>query len=299
MKKIFLAMRPWSFVVSITPVLMTAVGLRYLGYAVDWWMVAWAALGIVLFHALGNTLSDYFDYKHGVDAEDTYGQVLLSSQQMTLGEMLRLACVLGVLAVVNGVAIWWAMDWNMQLLLIGGLGAVIAAVYAWLKFHALGDWAIFFNFGLLPALGTSIVGLGTLTWDALWFVLLYIPITNAVLHANNMRDTFTDTRAHIKTMPMLISKRLGQLIYYIEVCLPALWTIVCVCLGKLPLFALLVLISLKMVIGNCRAMGRYSEDEHAIDHLDEQTAQLQTISSGLIILTTAITILVEQMSWTL
>jgi hypothetical protein len=50
-----------------------------------------------------------------------------------------------------------------------------------------------------------------------------------------------------------------------------------------------------MVINNCRDMKRYTEDNHAIDHLDEKTAQLQTISSGLIILTTAITMLVEKL----
>lgn len=295
MKKIFLAMRPWSFVVSFVSVLITAVGLAYMGYPVNWWMTFWAGIGIVLFHAAGNTLSDYFDYKHGVDAEDTYGQVLLNTKQMTLAEILHLAYVLIVLAFLNAVGLWWATDWNIQLLLIGGVGAVIALAYAWLKFHALGDLAIFANFGLLPALGTSIVATGMLTWDSLWFLLLFIPITNAVLHANNTRDVFTDSRAHIKTMPMLLGKRISQIIYYIEVFLPSIWTIVCVCVGVLPPYALLVLISLKMVINNCRDMKRYSEDNHAIDHLDEKTAQLQTISSGLIILTTAITMLVEKL----
>jgi 1,4-dihydroxy-2-naphthoate octaprenyltransferase len=155
--------------------------------------------------------------------------------------------------------------------------------------------AIFANFGLLPASGTSIVTTGVLTWDSLWFLLLFIPITNAVLHANNTRDVFTDSRANIKTMPMLLGKKMCQIIYYIEVFLPSIWTIVCVCVGVLPPYALLVLISLKMVINNCRDMKRYTEDNHAIDHLDEKTAQLQTISSGLIILTTAITMLVEKL----
>ena len=295
MKKIILAMRPWSFVVSFISVAITSVGLCYLGYPINWWMAVWAALGVVLFHAAANTLSDYFDYKSGVDAEDTYGQVLLNTKQITLPEMLRLSSVLAILALINGVAIWWATGWSMQLLIIGAIGAVVSGMYAWLKFHALGDFAIFCNFGLLPALGTAVVATGALNWEALWFVFLFSPITNAVLHANNMRDIPTDTRANIKTLPMLIGKRAGQIIYYIEVFFPIIWTIVCVCFGKLPLYALFVIISIKMVINNCRDMKRYSEDSHAIDHLDEKTAQLQTISSGLIILTTAITILIEKL----
>jgi hypothetical protein len=58
MKKIILAMRPWSFVVSFISVAITSVGLCYLGYPINWWMAAWAALGVVLFHAAANTLSD-------------------------------------------------------------------------------------------------------------------------------------------------------------------------------------------------------------------------------------------------
>ena len=137
-------------------------------------------------------------------------------REPVLAEILHLAYVLIVLAFINAVGLWWATDWNIQLLLIGGVGAVIALAYAWLKFHALGDLAIFANFGLLPALGTSIVATGMLTWDSLWFLLLFIPITNAVLHANNTRDTFTDSRAHIKTMPMLLGKKISQIIYRSE-----------------------------------------------------------------------------------
>lgn len=282
-KILFLAMRPWSFVVSIVAVVIPACGLSFIDYSVNWWMVLWAVLGMILFHAVGNTVSDYFDFKKGVDSEDTYGQEMVAKGIVSAKYMGTLACVMTVLAITNGIGLWWATGWDWRLLVIGGIGAIITLCYAFFKFHAMGDIAITTNFGFLPALGTSLVATGNLTWDALWFVLLFIPITNAVLHANNTRDTHTDSRAEIKTIPMIIGKKASQYIYYFEVLLPCVWTIVLVCLGKLPWLTLIVLASLKLVLFNCKMMHAFTTDEHAIDHLDERTAQLQMINSLLIL----------------
>ena len=286
LKTYFLATRPWSFPVSAMPVLVTTAGLFSMGYTVSWCMALWAIIGIVLFHAAGNTLSDYYDFRHGVDASDTYGAQTLVEGQLTAGQMKRFAYVLFAVSVLNGLAIAWASSWS--LLWIGVIGGLLAFFYSVLKFRALGDVDIFFNFGVLPALGTAMVVLPDVSFrvscpDALWMVLAFIPITNAVLHANNTRDVATDTRARIHTLPMLIGQKASQVIYYVEVLLPCVWVIVCVLAGKLPLGALLILLSLPMAWRNCRTMARLPKDKDAINRLDEQTAQQQLVSSLLLI----------------
>lgn len=285
-KTYFLATRPWSFPVSVMPVLVTTAGLFSMGYPVSWGMSLWAIVGIVLFHAAANALSDFYDYRRGVDAADTYGSRTLVDGAMTDRQMLRYAYVLFALAVLNGLAIAWVSSWN--LLWIGAIGGLTAFFYSVLKFRALGDVDIFLNFGLLPALGTAMVVVPdssccAVYTDALWLVLAYVPITNAVLHANNTRDIATDTRARIHTVPMLIGVRASQIIYYIEVLLPVLWVVVCIIFGKLPWGALLIALSLPVAWRNCRTMARLSTDKDAINHLDEQTAQQQLISSFLLI----------------
>ena len=57
------AVRPWSFPASAMPVAVTLVYLWWLGERVDWLNGVWALLDIIVFHAAGNTWSDYFDYR--------------------------------------------------------------------------------------------------------------------------------------------------------------------------------------------------------------------------------------------
>lgn len=284
LKVLVLAVRPWSFVVSIVAVLIPALGLKYLGYDLNPLMVIWAVFGIVLFHAAGNTMSDYFDFVRGIDADDTYGQIVLKDKLMKPKQMLWLGITLTLLACINGILIWWATDWNVRLLVLGGMAALLTLTYSLFKFMALGDIVIFFNFGIFPAVGTCIVAMGYATWDVFWFVPLFVPITNAVLHANNTRDVLTDRRAGIITMPMIIGKKASQWLYYIEVWTPFLWTILLVCIGKLPWPALFALASVRMIWFNCKTMAAFSTDDHAIDHLDERTAQLQWIHSSALLI---------------
>ena len=286
MKRYFLATRPWSFPVSVVSILVTTVGLFYLGFPINWWLMAWAILGIILFHAAGNTLSDYFDFRRSVDTPAISGSRTLVDGIMTPQEMLRYALILLAVACVCGVGLMLATGW--QLLIFGVLGALLASFYYVLKFHALGDLDIFLCFGLLPALGTSFVVTGDVRWEALWFVLAFSPITNGVLHANNTRDILTDKAAHIHTLPMLIGLPISRLLYYSNVLLPILWVITCVILDKMPWAALAILLSLPLAIRNCKMMARFTGDNDAINHLDECTAQQQLISSGLLFLSTLI-----------
>lgn len=289
LKRYLLATRPWSFPVSVLPVLVTTAGLFSMGYSVSWLMALWAMFGILLFHAAGNTMSDYYDFVRGVDAQDTYGAKTLVAGEMTAAEMKRFAYILFAVAMLNGLAIAWVSGW--QLLWIGIAGGLVAFCYSGMKFRALGDLAIFINFGILPALGTAMVVLphstgemadASLYTDALWLVLCFVPITNAVLHANNTRDIQTDLRAGIRTLPMTIGVRASQVVYYVEVLLPMVWVAVCVALSKLPWGALLILLSAPMAWGNCRTMARLTTDKDAINHLDEMTAKLQLVSSILL-----------------
>lgn len=276
----FMATRPWSFPVSVVPVLVTTAGLSYLGYNVNWWLMLWALAGAMLFHAAGNTLSDYFDYRHGVDASDTFGSRTLVDGVITPERMLHLSIVLLAVACLCGLGLMLVTGW--QLLLFGGAGALLAACYFFLKSHALGDVDIFLTFGFLPALGTSFVVTGAVQWEALWFVLAFIPVTNAVLHANNTRDIQTDLRANIRTVPMSIGKRASQWLYCIMVVFPLLWTVVCVLLGKMPWTALLIALSLPLALMNCRTMMRMDTVQGGINALDETTAKQQLIGSLLL-----------------
>ena len=103
-KEWLIAVRPWSFTASAMPVIVTLGYLFWSGADVNWTNGIWALLNIIVFHAAGNTWSDYFDYRTGVDAADTFGVHTLTDGQFTPREIYRLALGLLMAALAQRMA---------------------------------------------------------------------------------------------------------------------------------------------------------------------------------------------------
>lgn len=263
------------------PVVATMAYLHWTGYAVDWFVGLWTLITIIVFHAAGNTWSDYFDFKKGVDREDTIGGTSLTSGEFRPAEIKTLAWTLLAVAVLSGLGIMYCT--GLPVLYLGMAGCVLTLMYPMLKFHALGDLDIFLTYSLLPVMGTSYVVTGAFVDKALWLVLPIGLITVGILHINNARDIEHDKRAGIRTFAMLVGKRASAVIYCIEVLLPFVWVIGCVVYGSMPLWSLLVLVALKLAIDNSRkALALPKEGMAAVCGVDEATAKLQLMFSLLL-----------------
>lgn len=64
-KEWMIAVRPWSFPASTMPVIVTMSYLFWKDGAngINWLFGLWALVNIVVFHAAGNTWSDWSDYR--------------------------------------------------------------------------------------------------------------------------------------------------------------------------------------------------------------------------------------------
>lgn len=247
----------------------------------------WALLNIVVFHASGNTWSDYFDYKHKVDADDTFGAKTLTEGMFTPHEIAGLSLGLLGMALVAGLGLM--MRSGLPLLYIGLGGAACALFYPALKFRALGDVVILFAYSLLPALGTSFVATGDFRPESLWIALPVGLITIAILHSNNTRDIRTDGRAGIHTFAMKLGGKASVWLYCFEVLFPFVWVAACVVSGIFPWLTLLVFPALLPAWTNVRMVLRFLDGgENAIAHLDEHTAKLQLLFSLLFTLSFAL-----------
>lgn len=183
LKDWMIAVRPWSFPASSMPVVVTLAYLYWMRQDINWVNGIWALLNIVVFHAAGNTWSDYFDYKHKVDARDTFGAKTLTDGMFAPREIYGLSMALLAVALVAGVGLLWRT--GLPLLYIGIGGAACSLLYPPLKYRALGDVVIFLAYALLPTLGTCYVATGVVDWNVLWIALPVGLITVAILHANN------------------------------------------------------------------------------------------------------------------
>lgn len=275
------ATRPWSFPASAMPVVATTAFLFWKGFDINWGIAAWALINIILFHAAGNTWSDYHDYKKGVDRSDTIGGTSITSGLFAPSEIHTLAIVLLCIATVAGIALLFVTGW--PLLAVGVAGFILTALYPWLKYHALGDADIFLTYSVLPIIGTSFVTTGAIHSSALWLSLPIGLITVGILHINNTRDIEPDKRAGIKTFAMLLGGKASSVIYCIEVIAPFIYVAACSLLGLLPMWSLLVLLALKPAIDNSKKALRYPhEGMKVLTGVDENTAKLQLLFSLLL-----------------
>ena len=292
LKSYVLATRPWSFPVSTMSVVVSAAYIyATITTTFNIWLALWTTVGILLFHAAGNVLSDCVDFCKGVDRTDTYGPQTLTSGQFTKREMLTLGIILLSIACFNGLGILLCTGW--ELLIFGGLGALLAVGYSWLKYHALGDVDITLEYGIIPALGTSFVLTGAVQWSVLWIVPAFVTITNAVLHSNNTRDVVSDSVAHIHTLPMMIGKKASIVLYDIMIILPYVWIGVCAILGIIPWLSLITFVALPKAIANCRQMHSFLKAPDAINNLDERSAQLQLIHTLLLTITLVLSVVIS------
>jgi 1,4-dihydroxy-2-naphthoate octaprenyltransferase len=206
------AARPFSFPLSVLPVwIAAAVAPR----AVRWHVPSLVACtwAVLLLHAAGNLLNDYFDWHSGVDRADgdmpgRPGRVLtrgLLAPADALGS--ARACV----AAGIGPAAYLAVRAGPLVVPFVALG--VLGLYAYtgppihLKYRALGEPLVFVVFGPLLMGGAVLACGGALTPAPL---LLSVPVgmvTTAVLAGNNLRDRCEDLAGGVKTLAHVIGPR--------------------------------------------------------------------------------------------
>ncbi len=275
------AVRPWSFPASAMPVAVATCCLWWQDGAC--WLMGgvWAAACIVLFHAAANLWSDWRDWRTGVDHAGADCVPTLVTGLFTPREVLSLAAALLLAAVAGGLAL--AARAGAELLFIGLAGLVAAAAYPELKRHALGDFAIFLAYAVLPVVGTSYI----VTEQAALAVLFLIPpvglITVAILHANNMRDVLTDRQSGVRTVAMRLGLWRSMRLYAFEVLFPYVWLAGCAASGVFPAWTLLAFLSLPLAAGNVRGIRRaLRRPGGSVAGIDQRTALLQLLFSLLL-----------------
>lgn len=283
--------RYWSFPVSTMPLVVTFAYLFAKGMvppgALPWAILALSLLGVVLLHSAGNLLSDWFDYRSGVDNKEAFAVPNLVFGKFQPKEYLTLSIALFVLGSAIGMSVV-ALS-GIGVLVIGAIAVVLTALYSFLKYHALGDADIFFIFGVLTVIGLAYAVTGSWCWEALVLSLPIGIITVSVLHANNTIDIPSDGAAGIKTFAMILGEKTSATLYCCYMVLPFLCVVIAVIAGLLPPLSLLCLIAGLKAYHNLRQAASYkTTGREAMKMLDLNSAQLQLqfsllLSIGLII----------------
>jgi len=171
----------------------------------------WAIATMVFLHSAANMLSDVFDFRRGLDRDVTPVSGAVVRGWLADRQVARGAATLFVLGAVSGLII--AARTGRSLFIVGGVGLAVGVFYTVLKARALGDFAVFLDFGLLGAAGAWIVQAGSFSWLPVVWTIPMAMLVIAILHANNWRDIASDGERRVTTVAGHLGDN-GSLVYY-------------------------------------------------------------------------------------
>ncbi|HPW16790.1 MAG TPA: prenyltransferase [Candidatus Aminicenantes bacterium] len=212
LEKWLVAARPWALPASAMPVVFgTALAVVVGGVRFAPLRFLWALATMMALHSAANMLSDVFDFRRGLDRDVTPVSGAIVRGWLSDRQVARGAAALFALGTASGLAV--AAVSGRSLFVVGAIGLAVGVFYTALKSRALGDLAVFLDFGLLGAAGAWIVQTGSFSWlPVLWTVPMAM-LVSAILHANNWRDIASDGARRVTTVAGLLGDR-GSLAYY-------------------------------------------------------------------------------------
>jgi 1,4-dihydroxy-2-naphthoate octaprenyltransferase len=250
--------------------LLLSVVLAFLGVTIAWYdgyfhlgYALLTFLGLLLCHISVNVLNDYFDYESGIDLETkrtpfSGGSGILPTSRLKPRQVLWLGVGSLILAVPIGVYFVITRGWDLLPLLI--VGALCAVLYTPLITKVgFPEWAPGAGMGTLPVLGAYFIQTTAYTLPA---VIAAIPsgiLVHNLLLLNEFPDVEADKIASRKTMPILIGKAKAWMVYSALTIIVYLWIIGWVAAGKMPLFALIALLTLPFAIKAIRGSQKHED----------------------------------------
>lgn len=278
-RKWLVAIRPFALSASAAPVIFGAAAAVVAGGArFDPLLFLLSLLAMMILHSAANMLNDVQDFRKGLDVEPTPVSGAVVRRLLTPGEVMKGAIALIAVASLIGLYIVWRV--GRPVLWIGLIGLAVGIFYTGkpvtLKYHGLGDLAVFLDFGILGALGAWTVQTGSTAWLPIVWAVPMSMLVVGILHANNWRDIGGDTGKHIRTMASMLGDR-GSLIYYgLLVFGPFALVAAYIVLGVMPRSFLITGLALPMAVTRWRrALNRAAPKQpHDFVALDGATAQL-------------------------
>ncbi len=285
-----IAIRPFSLPASTMPVVFgTVLGIAIERVPMNIPLFLLCLVSMVSLHSGANILSDVNDFKRGIDKEPTPASGALVRGYMNVKTARKGAFILFAFGSVLGIIIVYYI--GLPILIIGVIGITIGVFYTVkpfsLKYNALGDFAVFLDFGILGSLGAYTVQTGNISWvPAVWAIPMSLLVIG-ILHANNWRDIQSDEKHNFSTVAALLGER-GSLIYYVFLILGAYGTILVLIVitrvlpgiaPSMPFTFFITLGSIPVAIRLIRKAATHSKPENTpyFLTLDAETAKLNLI----------------------
>ena len=279
----FIATRPWSLVMTFVATCLAGI-MAYAYGSFDVILFILTMIGLMIAHTAANMANDWYDVKNGVDENAPtaqyrphpllFGQVNKKTYKMV---------VYGLYAVGLSIALYLTWLQGYPVMVFSILGVLFGVFYTAdpikLKYHSVGEIAVFLAFGPLMVGGAFYAITGVFSWDPM---LASIPIgllVALVLLANNIRDKDFDARVGISTIAIDEHETRGMNYYKALLALAYISTPILIYVGVFSPFVLITFLTIKEALS---IVKEFSVKVPLTS--DQQTAQLALHFGVLLIL---------------
>ncbi|XP_025951335.2 ubiA prenyltransferase domain-containing protein 1 isoform X1 [Dromaius novaehollandiae] len=268
-----LALRPWSFSASLTPVALgSALAYRAQG-ALDPGLLVGSAVTVLAVHGAGNLVNTYYDFSKGIDHKKSDDRTLVD-QILEPQDVVRFGVFLYTVGCICAAGLYCVSTLKLEhlaLIYFGGLSS--SFLYTGgigFKYVALGDVVILITFGPLAVMFAHAVQVGYLSVSPLLYAVPLALSTEAILHSNNTRDMESDQQAGIVTLAILIGPAFSYILYTVLLFLPYL--IFCVLATRYTISMALPLLTIPMAFSLERQFRSQS-----FNKIPQRTAKLNLL----------------------
>ena len=205
----WLAVRPWSFTISLAPVLAGTSLAALDGYAPNLVVAGAALLACILIHAGTNLQNDVGDFRRGADLVGRIGPPRVTTQGWLPASQVQAAASLCfALAFLPGAYLVVYGGWPIVALGLASVaaGAAYTAGRRPIAYSGWGELFVIVFFGLVAVGGMYYLHTGTVSAAALVAGAALGLLSAAVLVVNNLRDIDSDRRIGKNTLAV----RLGR-----------------------------------------------------------------------------------------
>ena len=206
----WLAVRPWSFTISLAPVLAGTSLAALDGYPPNLLIALVTLLACVLIHAGTNLQNDVGDFHRGADLVGRVGPPRVTTQGWLPAHEVQTAATLSfALAVLPGT--WLAVQGGWPIVAIGFTSIAAGAAYTAgrkpIAYSGWGEAFVFVFFGLVAVGGMYYLHTRTISVTSLIAGGALGLLAAAVLVVNNLRDIDSDRRIGKNTLAVRIGRR--------------------------------------------------------------------------------------------
>ncbi|QLK85682.1 1,4-dihydroxy-2-naphthoate polyprenyltransferase [Staphylococcus sp. 17KM0847] len=223
LRKYWLLMRPHTLTASVVPVLVgSATAKLFLLGSEDHLSIGRflaMLLACLLIQAATNMFNEYYDYKKGLDDQESVGiGGAIVRHGMTPQSVFNLAVAFYVIAALLG--LFLASQTSFWLIPVGIICMAVGYLYTGgplpISWTPLGELFSGFFMGMFIILIAFYIQTGNIQSYAVWISIPIVITIGLINMANNIRDRVKDQQSGRRTLPILLGKQLS--LYVLAAC---------------------------------------------------------------------------------